>query len=144
MSEHAKVKQVICVRRDLKCRRGKMMAQVAHASLAAVLSLMHMNTRCFIEDEKILNYDEYNFRVYHSDPVHEWLRDKFTKIVVGVPDEQNLLLLRDQAKEKKIPHALIVDCGITEFHDVPTTTALALGPARSEVLDELTKDLILL
>jgi len=140
----SETKQVIVVRRDINMRKGKMAAQVAHASLAAVLSLMDMSTRCFMDSGRPIPYDEYNFRIYHSDPVHEWLRDKFTKIVVGIPTEQEIKDLHERAKQLKIPCALIIDCGLTEFHDVPTITTLALGPAKSEILDELTGNLILL
>ena len=144
MSEHTKVKQVIVVRKDLNMRKGKMAAQVAHASLAAVLGLIDRTTRCYVEDGKTTNYDHYEYKVLHSDPIYEWISDKFTKIVVGVPTEQEIIDLHERAKEKNIPCALITDCGLTEFHDVPTITALALGPAKSEILDELTGDLILL
>lgn len=140
----SETKQVIVVRKDLHCRKGKMMAQVAHASLAAVLGLMNLSVKCDLNSGNPEWYDEYNFKIKHTDPVYEWLRDKFTKIVVGIPTEQEIIALHERAKEMKIPCALITDCGLTEFHNVPTITTLALGPAKSEILDELTRELILL
>jgi PTH2 family peptidyl-tRNA hydrolase len=140
----SETKQVIVVRKDLKCRKGKMMAQVAHASLAAVLNLMDIRVSHTIEAGKLVSYDEYMLKIKQSNPVSVWLRDKFTKIVVGIPTEQDMIDLHERAKQMKIPCALITDCGLTEFHDVPTITTLALGPAKSDILDELTGNLILL
>jgi len=65
------------------------------------------------------------------------------KVVVKVKNEEELLELKKRAKELGLPHALIVDRGLTE---VPpdTITCLGIGPAPAEKLDKLTGKLPLL
>jgi PTH2 family peptidyl-tRNA hydrolase len=73
-----------------------------------------------------------------------WVFGKFTKVVVGVETETELLALRDAAYDAKLPYALIQDCGDTEFGGKPTFTALAIGPASADKLDPVTGHLKLL
>lgn len=101
------IKQVILVRTDLKMRRGKECAQVAHASMAATLR----NLSEFI--------------------VLEWCRGAFAKIVLSVDSEEELLAVETKAREAGLITALIKDAGMTEFAGVPTLTTCAIGPARS-------------
>ena len=46
--------------------------------------------------------------------------------------------------ETYIPHALITDAGLTEFHGVPTNTCLGIGPYIAEEIDKFTGNLPLL
>ena len=48
------------------------------------------------------------------------------------------------AIEKGLPCALIQDSGLTEFKGIPTYTCCAIGPAKEELIDEITGDLPLL
>ena len=114
------MKQIIILRKDLGMRKGKMIAQGAHASLGAYLK-------------------------FSKHPwVKEWLAGPFKKIVVSVDSEDELLELYHQAQELDIPRDLIRDSGLTEFHGVETYTAVALGPAPDDVLDPITGELKLL
>ncbi len=124
------VKQVIVIRRDLKMRRGKEIAQGAHASMAALLQGMTLNA-------------DGSVRLPVWPEARTWLESAFTKITVKVHSEAELLAVRDKAVAAGIPHALIQDAGRTEFHGVPTYTALAVGPASSEGLEPVTGDLSL-
>jgi len=115
------MKQVIVLRKDLNMRKGKMCAQAAHASLKATIE---------------------NFTHYC---VQQWLGNgKFTKIVVGVDSEEELLEVLQNAKKGGLITALIVDAGLTEFDGIPTTTCIAVGPASSEMLEPITGHLKLL
>ena len=114
------MKQVIVVRKDLKMRKGKIAAQVAHGSLGVTLANLE-----------------------HPD-VEEWLAGAFTKICVSCDSEEELLELEALATAKNVINCLITDSGKTEFHGVPTNTVLAIGPAKPEVLDEITGHLQLL
>ncbi len=128
------VKQVIVIRKDLNMRKGKMCAQAAHASMKVLL-------------DTIKSYNGIRVLFVHGEcekEFKEWLDGKFTKIVVGCGSESELLSFELLAKEKGIPNALIQDAGATEFHGVPTYTALALGPARAGKIDEITGHLKLL
>ena len=130
------VKQVIVVRKDLNMRKGKLAAQVAHASMKVFfdrLSYIGKNDR---------GLEEYSMTV--SNEMKEWIEGSFTKIVVYVNSEEELDDLATFASFHGLPWALIKDNGYTEFHGVPTITALAIGPADSSELDVLTGHLPLM
>jgi len=124
-------KQIIVMRKDLNMRKGKMISQGAHASMAVIL-----NMGIKIADR------------FSIDPLPqatiEWLKGSFTKITVYVNSEQELLDIYTKAQAAGTPCALITDAGKTEFNGVPTNTCCAIGPDYPEVLDPITKHLPLL
>lgn len=147
-------KQVIVVRHDLikgphAVRRGKMMAQVAHASVASLLKLFTIKKTETLAGGLLepgqIGY-EYNLGFGLGTVLEDWLLGKFTKIVVSVPSETELLELYDKLckTDKLIPFSLITDAGLTEFKDVPTNTCLGIGPYISEEIDKYTGNLPLL
>jgi peptidyl-tRNA hydrolase, PTH2 family len=123
-------KQVIVLRKDLNMRKGKMIAQGAHASMRAVLQLGHERDGQFIIplDERLA----------------PWLLGRFKKIAVSVNSEAELLALHEKAQSLGLISALILDAGLTEFGGVPTYTAVAVGPDRDERVDLVTGGLPLL
>jgi PTH2 family peptidyl-tRNA hydrolase len=107
-------KQVIVVRKDLKLTRGKMSAQVSHASLGAYEIAMRKDQR---ESEK-------------------WLLSGGKKVVLYVMDEKELLSLYNKIPGK-IPKILIRDSGLT--HLTPgTITCFGVGPFDSAEIDRYT------
>ena len=124
-------KQVIVIRKDLNMRKGKMIAQGAHASLKVYLDRNHS------EQDDLLEVKLYEY-------MRDWVNGIFTKVVVSVNSEEELLELKKKADEKNIINALIQDIGKTEFNSVPTYTALAIGPHDSQQIDEITGHLKLL
>lgn len=122
------IKQIIVIRRDLKMRRGKEIAQGAHASMAALLQGAQLNA-------------DGSATLPLWPEAHAWLTDAFTKVTVKVQSEEELLAVRDRAEAAGLVHALIQDAGRTEFKGVPTYTALAVGPATSEQLAPVTGEL---
>ena len=127
----AEVKQVVVLRTDLNMRKGKMAAQAAHASLKVFF-------------DRRLGADPSRLEVPLWPEAVEWAGGRFTKIVVGCGSEAELRELEARAVQAGLPCALVVDAGATEFHGVPTPTALAIGPAKSEALEPLTGTLKLL
>jgi len=124
-------KQVIVMRKDLGMRKGKMIAQGAHAAMAVLLEGARAS-----ETEIVLPLDE---------AAHQWLvSGRFTKVCVGVNSEAELDDIVARALAAKVPCAVIVDAGKTEFHGVPTKTCCAVGPAWSEDVDAITGALSLL
>jgi peptidyl-tRNA hydrolase, PTH2 family len=123
-------KQVIVIRKDLNMRKGKIVAQGAHASWAAVLSRAAEigGSLCIPLDADI----------------GPWLQGLFTKVCSSVSSEAELQALYDKARAAGIPCAIIKDAGFTEFHGVPTLTAAAIGPAPVEQVDAITRHLPLL
>lgn len=126
-------KQVIVLRKDLNMRKGKMVAQGAHASMKVFFDLMcHTKNGAIIYDVDI------------TEAMEEWMQGSFTKICVGVSSEQELLAVFQAAKSAGLPCSLITDAGKTEFDGVPTKTAVAVGPAESKEVDKITGGLGLL
>lgn len=113
-------------------RRGKEIAQGAHASLAVFFNMMDIQ-------EKGKKY-ECSF-THTSQAMHEWMTNGFTKITVTVDSEQALLEIYNKAKAAGLPCSLIKDSGRTEFNGVPTLTTVAIGPAESKEIDKITGDL---
>jgi len=123
-------KQTIVLRKDLNMRKGKMIAQGAHASLRAVLQLGRR--------------EEGNFVIPLDERLEPWLLGRFKKICVSVNSEAELLSLHEAARDAGLITALIQDAGLTEFGGVPTYTALAVGPDREDRVDAITGSLALL
>lgn len=140
MDENRKVKQVIVFRKDLingekfSISSGKIGAQCAHASNAALLKLFEK------KDNK------YEVDIEPNGYLDIWLNGIFTKIVVGIDNEEKLLNLYEKITSERsdIPCALITDCGLTEFGGVPTNTCIGIGPFWSNEIDVFTKRLRLL
>lgn len=124
-------KQVIVMRKDLNMRKGKMIAQGAHASM-----------KVFFDRIKYCDHEE--MLVSRITPeMEKWINGIFTKICVSVDSEQELIDIYDKAKQENLPCALIQDVGLTEF-DKPTLTCCAIGPDSNEKIDLITGHLKLL
>ena len=124
-------KQVIVMRKDLNMRKGKMIAQGAHASLK-----VFTDRRRDVDDE--------TFAIALTPAMAEWLTGRFTKVCVSVTSEAELDAVVERARAANVPVALIVDSGKTEFHGQPTKTCCAVGPAWSDEVDAITGELPLL
>ena len=142
-------KQVIVIRKDLTMRRGKQIAQAAHASMKVILDMMIYDLgKVFpgeyeFEDSDI-NYANMTLEMRRGSALHEWLNGSFAKICVYVNSEEELLEIYQKAKDAEIPTALITDSGKTEFKGVATNTVVAVGPDWSENIDPITGHLKLL
>ncbi len=114
-------KQVIVFRSDLKLSKGKIAAQAGHAAVSAAEEA-HKRHRSWWE---------------------AWLFEGQRKIAVKVKDEKELGELEEAADDLGLPHALIVDRGLTEI-PAGTVTCLGIGPAPAQKIDRLTGKLRLL
>lgn len=128
------MKQVIAMRTDLNMRKGKMIAQGAHAALG-----------CFVGDDISIERLANRGAGAISVPTHvrDWLARGMKKICVRVDSEEELLLLHATAKDSGIMSFLVTDAGHTEFNG-PTNTCVAIGPADDAVIDAVTGHLKLL
>ncbi|WP_254537224.1 peptidyl-tRNA hydrolase Pth2 [Halomarina litorea] len=111
------MKQAIAARTDIGMGTGKLAAQVAHASLKA-------------------------YENAGPDAQREWKAGGQKKVVLKVKSENDLFELAEQARREGLPHAVIRDAGHTQL-DPGTVTALAVGPARDNLVDRVTGDLSL-
>ena len=128
--EPRRIKQVICMRHDLKMRRGKQMAQGAHASMSFICRRLQERGSVSLDD--------------FSEAERSWLTGAFAKVCCRVDSEDELMTIHDMAVEAGLEVHLITDSGKTEFHGVPTRTCLAIGPDNSEKIDAITGQLQLL
>ncbi len=115
------VKQVIVMRKDLRMRRGKEIAQGCHAALNFLID--RPTQRTVAEDH--------------------WFAHNQKTVCVVVNSEQELMDIYEQCKSASIMCYLQQDAGKTEFKDddgnpVPTYTCLAIGPVYSEKVDPIT------
>jgi PTH2 family peptidyl-tRNA hydrolase len=123
-------KQVIVVRRDLKMGKGKIAAQVAHASVSSLFctSLISSDT-CVIPV---------------SEAVKRWFATGQAKICLSCDSKEELHRLIFQAGMTGIRCYPVNDAGKTCFDNMPTLTCAGFGPDWSDELDKLTKHLKLL
>ena len=115
------VKQVIIVRKDLKLGKGKLAAQVAHASLSSCLKVMK-------KDKKLFN---------------SWMKTGAKKVVLRVKNVNELLEYKKIADKNKVANALITDAGRTQIKP-GTITCLGIGPDLKEKIDKISGNLKML
>jgi PTH2 family peptidyl-tRNA hydrolase len=111
-------KQVIVVRKDLKLGAGKTAAQVAHASVGAMLKAGRA-------------------------AVATWESSGSKKVVLKVDGIEALMELQRKAGSRKLPTFVVRDAGLTQTAP-GTVTCVGIGPADEERLDEVTAGLKLL
>jgi len=125
------VKQVIVIRRDLRMRRGKEIAQGAHASMAWL-------------SQRVISRMTSDGAVDHlqlSEAEQAWFERSFRKVTVKVTSEEELMAVYDKAQQAGLAAHLITDRGLTEFGGVPTRTCLGIGPDYDDLIDPATGDL---
>ena len=127
-------KQVIVIRKDLKMRRGKEIAQGSHASMAFMSHLLRGVSYCR------------SCATAHSGQAlskvqREWVDGSFAKVCLQVNSEAELIDVFHKAQEAGLTVHLITDSGKTEFGGVPTNTCLAIGPDYPEKIDPITGSL---
>lgn len=101
--------------------KGKLAAQVAHASVEAA--------------ERA--------RREKRDWWKAWREEGQCKVVVKVRSERELTILKEEATRLGLPTALIVDRGLTELPP-NTVTCLGIGPGLAEIVDKATGKLPLM
>ena len=111
-------KMVIVTRSDLKLSPGKLAAQVAHAEVECTLDTKKSNTKWF----------------------QKWQREGAKKAVVKVDNEKDFYPLKEKAEDLKITACIIADAGHTEI-PAGTKTVLGIGPAPSNIIDQVTGNL---
>lgn len=112
------LKQVILVRQDLKLPKGKLGAQVAHASVEAVL-----------KSDKT--------------KVNKWRITGQKKVVLKVTSKDELVKYKNMAEKSGLITALITDAGKTVVAP-GTMTCLGIGPDEEEKIDKVTGSLKML
>lgn len=118
MKSNMKYKQVIVIRTDLGMSVGKIAVQAAHASQLSLEIAQKLT----------------------PDVVDAWYAEGYRKIVCKVASLEKLVILKDDAERVNLPSSFVMDMGLTEI-EPDTITAIGIGPARSEVINPITKEL---
>ena len=128
------MKQVIVMRTDLNMRKGKMIAQGAHATLGCLLG----------DDISIERLAKRNAGIISlTNNIRDWLALGMKKICVRADSEEELLEIHAEAHRRGLSSFLVTDAGHTEFNG-PTNTCIAIGPAEDTEVDLVTGHLKLL
>ena len=114
-------KLTVVVREDLGLSKGKIAAQVGHASVACALKAKKGKRTWF----------------------RAWMDEGQRKVVLRVKGREALLDLQQEGRALGLTTALITDAGLTE---VPpgTTTCIGIGPGPEDTVDRVTGELRLL
>ena len=108
-------KQVILVRADLKLPKGKLAAQVSHASVGAMLKT-------------------------HKDDISKWKDNGMKKVVLKVKNLDEFLEFKRKAEDSGLVVSLIEDAGHTVV-EPGTVTCLGIGPDKEEKVDSVSGSL---
>lgn len=120
------MKMVIVMRTDLNMRKGKMVAQGAHAAVMPFISREASDYR-------------HPLRGF----LETWVYTGMKKICVGIGSHDELMRLTIDAAEAQCPFFIVQDAGHTEV-PTGTMTCVAFGPFEEEKLDKITGHLKLL
>lgn len=101
--------------------KGKIAAQVAHASVNCAFASKKKNSSAF----------------------NKWYDSGQTKVVLKVDSLRDLFEFKALAEASGITCSLITDAGRTQI-DPGTVTCLGIGPEKSSVLDKITGELKML
>jgi peptidyl-tRNA hydrolase, PTH2 family len=133
------VKQVIIIRKDLKMRRGKEIAQGAHAAMAW-LCKRFLKAESLAAGKQDCPFIDWLDKTV-SPAEREWLTGLFTKVTLQVNSLEELNSVVEKAKQAGLQVEVITDSGLTEFNGVPTVTCAAIGPDYSSRIDQITSNL---
>ena len=112
------MKQVILVRTDLKMSKGKIAAQVSHASVDCLLRS-------------------------HKDDIEKWRNEGMKKVILKVEGMDELKEYHRKAHDAGLMVCFISDAGRTEV--MPgTITCMGIGPDKDEKVDKITSKLKML
>jgi len=114
------------MRNDLNMRKGKMVAQGSHASMAFLTQRMRKEK--LKDDHSYWYCTDTLWDTVHADEIDHWLHHSFRKIVCYVNSEEELTAVHDAALAAGLTSHLITDNGATEFSGVATKTCIAIGP----------------
>ncbi len=120
-SQLGTVKLVCVVDQSLKMGKGKIAAQVGHASVKAALQAA----------EK------------YPDEMTAWMSSGQQKVVLKAPNTQEIEFVLARASEASLPTCTVRDAGRTQI-PAGSLTVIAIGPASEVDIDEITGHLKLL
>lgn len=145
------VKQVIVVNKELNMSKGKMAAQVSHASMA-FLTHQFLDKNCrhkhLVIDQDTNIRDGYVLTIPINDEVNEWISNSFTKVILSAKNENQLYKIIEKAKENGLEEnkdffCIRDNCRTELIPDETGTRFTCIGfiPMEAEKIDKVTKKL---
>ena len=142
-------KQIIICRKDLSMSPGKLAAQVSHASMA-FLTTMIRNSISQGTPEYSLTYEPtfYEVKLMLNKDLHEqWINGAYTKCVLEARNKNHLLKAKRMAEEFGMKEGedffLVYDNCYTELtpeeENGTTLTAIGFRPMPAEIIDKIGK-----
>ncbi len=114
-------KAVVIVRTDLDMGKGKIAAQVGHASVELALRAQKMDRKAF----------------------DRWMSCGQRKVVLKVQTKDDLIRYMNEARSNGLYTVSITDAGRTQI-EPGTMTCVGIGPAPESDIDAVTRDLKML
>lgn len=141
-------KQIIVVNKGLNMSKGKMAAQVSHASMA-FLTHQFLDENCINKTEIIIDGKRsFVLNIPVTEEVNEWMMNSFTKVILEVKNENQLVKFVTKIKEAGLienkDFFCIRDNCKTELEPDETGTrftCIGFIPMEAEKIDPLTKRL---
>jgi PTH2 family peptidyl-tRNA hydrolase len=119
-----KVQMTLVLRADLGMGKGKLCAQASHGTLNAYRAALQGGQAS-------------------QEALQQWELTGQGKVVVRAESEAQLLELWQACQDRGLPSAVVRDAGLTQI-TCGSITCLAIGPARADVIGEVTGGLRLL
>ena len=116
-----------------KVPKGKLIAQGGHAFVGLLTKLFRVDTSLGEDWDNVV----WELDMLKDSPLYAWLTGKFTKVVLAVDSEKELLDIWTKATKAGLNTVFVTDNGETEFGK-PTHTCIGIGPAWEEEIDEVT------
>lgn len=145
--ERPNTKQVIVVNKGLNMSKGKMAAQVAHASEAFMLKQFLLGTgdKHYTYDMITKKLSGYVLQIPIDLDTYDWITSSYTKVICQVDNEEELQKVVDKALKAGMVEDKdffkIIDNGYTEFNNEKTWTCIGFRPMKNEDIDKVTKRL---
>ena len=135
------MKQLIIARKDLNMSAGKLAAQVSHASMAFISTIIRNNTKY----DNSMNFLPCHFLI-QKELYEEWFLGSFTKIVCEAKNKNHLMKVVEVAKTMGLIEGrdffLIRDNCLTELEPEEggrTLTCIGFKPLPDEMAEKLSK-----
>lgn len=134
-------KQVIVVNKGLGMTKGKMAAQVSHASIAFLTKRYLLSNNNLTEEED----GTITLHINIDRDCYEWLTSSYTKVVCQVHSEKELQKVVDKAIKAGMVENKdffkVIDNGYTEFNNQKTWTCIGFKPMEESKINTVTKRL---
>lgn len=139
------MRQLIIARKDLNMSPGKLAAQVSHASMAFLTSMLRKNV-FHVKDNRVLTYAQFDKDIWDN-----WINGSFTKTICEAKNKYQLLkattIAENLGLKEGVDFFLIKDnCytelepeEIDEYGEGHTLTCIGFRPLQDEIAHQISR-----